>query len=80
LYPAHTQVEIELNQADLIGDGIGAFDVKAHGQPTARPCQLDVTHRSHQNELRSSLCQPIAQAGNHSHVLFDTVVAEADVQ
>ena len=78
-HPAHTQVVITLDEAELVADGIGPLDVKTHRQPARGPRPIEVFRLKQQQVLVGSCQQPIAQCNQHAQVVLGPLLSETDV-
>ena len=78
-HPAHTQVVVQLNQAELIANRIGALDVEPYRQAARGASPLDVVRLQQKQVLVRTRHQPMAHRGDHPQVLFRALLTEADV-
>jgi hypothetical protein len=79
-HPAHPKVSIEFNQADLPVDRTGPFDVEADRHTPRCPRRYDGTRRiGDQIPIRMG-SNPVTKAREHTHVLSDALLCEADIQ
>jgi hypothetical protein len=79
-HPAHAQCVVSLDQAQLIADRVGAFNVEADGELAFRASALDVVGRVDQRVPVAMRQEPVAHRGERAQMVFHALVTEADVE
>jgi hypothetical protein len=79
-HPSHPQGPVGLQQADLVADGVGAFDVEGHRKSACLHRQDYITCSLDHHIILGAVKQPSPHAGQRSEVIFDAMITEADIQ